>query len=481
MKLFQISSEAKQQGLDNADINNITENSQKVEKGDIFICIKGANIDGHSFAEDALKKGVAAIVVEKDLGLEKQILVSDSRAYFAKLASNYYGNPTKKLKLIGVTGTNGKTTVVHIIKQLLAKMGEKCGSIGTTGCDTGNKVYESDKDIPTTPPPMQMYRYFREMVENKVKYCVMEVSSQALSQCRLADETFVCSAFTNLTPDHLDWHKTMENYYQAKKALFDMSEFSVVNIGDDYGKRLYDEIKTDKFSVNTKGMGDFYSENVKISITGSSFWLMDRVSKKAFPVISKLLGYFNVDNIMISLAVVRQLGFDLQELIFNIEEIEGEKGRAEIIYNNDFFVVCDFAHSTDSLDKILNTIRTLSEGRVLCLFGAAGERDSTKRPKMGEAVAKYSDYIVVTSDNPRHESPQQIITQVVKGIEDYEIKREYKTFIDRKKAIYHILGQARSGDVVLLAGKGHENYQVIGDDYIPFDEREIVKEYFKNK
>lgn len=481
MKLFQISSEAERQGLANADVNNITENSKDVGENDIFVCVKGMNFDGHEFAKTAIQKGAIAVVVEKDLGLENQIIADNSRAYLSKLASNFYGNPTKKLKLIGITGTNGKTTIAYLVKQLLRKMGKNCGSIGTTGCDTGKKIYESNKDIPTTPPPMELYKYFHEMVKNGVEYCVMEVSSQALSQFRLADENFVCSAFTNLTPDHLNWHGDMESYYQAKKMLFSMSDFAVINVGDDYGKRLSDEIDISSLTYNSKGMGDFYSENVKINIGGSSFWLMDKMTKKAFPVITKLIGYFNIENIMATLGIVSHLGFNLQNLIFEIEEMSGEKGRAEVIHDDGFYVICDFAHSADSLEKILFTLRRLAEGRVLCLFGAAGERDSTKRPTMGEVVSKFADYIVVTSDNPRHEDPQKIIDEVVVGIENSEKDRPYTTFVERKEAILHILDYAKDGDVVLLAGKGHENYQVIGDEYQPFDEHKIVEEYFQNK
>lgn len=476
MTLFDILPQCKQLGFNNAEVNGVTDNSRKLKKGDIFVCVKGAGFDGHNVAQEMLDKGASAVVCERNLGLKQQILVENTRAYFSLLASRFYGEPTKKLKMLAVTGTNGKTTIVNLVKYILKGLGHKTGSIGTVGYDVGDKVYEAHL---TTPLADDLYRMFSEMVENGCEYCVMEASSQALSQFRIANENFVCSAFTNLTQDHLDYHGTMENYFLAKKSLFDMTKTAVINVDDDYGKRLANQLDIPVITYSISETADFYATDIESKSGGISFNLVDDIASKSYPVAFKMPGLFNVGNSIAALLMCKNLGLDIQQCIKILETCTGVKGRSEVIYDGLFTVICDYAHTEDALLKILTSVRQFTKGRLLLLFGAAGERDSVKRPLMGECAATHADYLVVTSDNPRFENPELIIEQVLQGVKKHNTP--YKSFVDRLEAIKHILSVAEKDDVVLLAGKGHETYQVIGDEYQDFDEHKIVSAIMNDK
>jgi UDP-N-acetylmuramoyl-L-alanyl-D-glutamate--2,6-diaminopimelate ligase len=426
------------------------------------VAIKGANFDGEAAAADMLEKGAAAVIIERRRGDCPQspadsdpryIIVENARFEFAKAASEFYGNPTGKLKLIAVTGTNGKTTVATLIKTIIESNGHKCGFIGTTEYDTCGKKYES---VFSTPRQDELYRLFAEMVENGAEFCVMEASSQALDQYRIAGESFEVGIFTNLTQDHLDWHKTMENYYQAKKRLFTMCKTALICVDDEWGKKLSTELehlgdKNFSYSINDKA-----SYNFKCNMPGE----------------------FNIANSIAAIKACGIIGFDLAKCCEIIESVKGVRGRCEVIYDGDFSVICDYAHTEDALEKILTCVRQsmidgeFTEGRIICLFGAAGERDSEKRPLMGAVAAKYADFLVITSDNPRFEDQQKIIDEVEAGCSD----APRKTFTDRRDAIAYAISIAEKGDVILLAGKGHETCQVIGDVNEPFDERKIVNE-----
>ncbi len=475
MRLYDISAEAERQGVSDCDVTGITDNTGKMLEGNIFVCIEGKNFDGHSAAAEMLEKGAAAVVVSHDLGLERQIVVSDTRAYFAALASAYYGHPTKRLKLLAVTGTNGKSTIAGIVSQMLGIMGHKCGCIGTVGYDVCGKVYEAHL---TTPAPMDLYRYFAEMVENGAEYCIMEASSQALSQRRFAQERFECGIFTNLTQDHLDWHGTMENYYKAKKLLFGMTERAVINTDDRYGERLAKEIKGAK-TCSVTGLGDYFAMNIKLSDSCVKYWISSTTEEKSYPVTFGMPGKFNVANSLAAIAACVEIGFPFEECVKAAAECVGTTGRSEVIYSGEFTVMSDYAHTPDALEKILLSVKSFARKRIICLFGAAGERDATKRRAMGKIVARYADYAVVTSDNPRFEDPDEIIKQVMSGFGSGDITSVPIT--DRREAIAHALAEAESGDIVLLCGKGHETYQVIGDDYTDFDERKIVAEIMAEK
>ena len=474
MRLYDISEEAREQGVPDVEINSVTDDTRELKQGDIFVCIEGEKFDGHSKAAEMLEKGAAAVVVSHDLGLPRQIIVPNTRKYFAQLASAYYGNPTKKLKLVAATGTNGKSTIINVIKFMLNEMGHKAGSIGTIGYDVCGKVYEAHL---TTPRQMDLYRYFAEMAENGAEYCIMEASSQALAQYRICSEQFECAVFTNLTQDHLDYHGTMENYYRAKKMLFDMSKCAVVNIDGEYGKRLAGELEIPVYTYSTEEKGDYFSTGIQSRNSGISYWLSSKADEKSFRIDFKMPGRFNVANSMAAVAVCERLGFDINRCVEAVQKCTGVKGRSEVIYDGDFTVICDYAHTEDALRKILTTIKSFATHRIICLFGAAGERDDTKRKAMGETVAQLADYAVVTSDNPRFEDPVKIIDQVMEGILPYDIP--YSIYVDRLDAIKFALSEAKKGDIVALCGKGHETYQVIGDNYMDFDEHKIVAEIMK--
>ena len=479
MRLFDIVQPGERCGISDTEIGTVTDDTRKVGKGDIFIAITGRNFDGHSACAEMLEKGAAAVVVERDMGLAQQIVVKNSREYYSILASRYYGNPTKSLKMIAATGTNGKTTTANIIQHILNSTGHKCGYIGTSGYDVCGRVYEAHL---TTPYQMDLYRYFREMADNGAEYCVMEASSQALSQHRFTGEHFVCGIFTNLTQDHLDWHCTMENYYKAKRSLFKCCEYGVINTGDKWGKRLYDELYTAKsgiklVSVRSDDLADFFSVNIKLKAGGVSYWLSSAQDEKSYPVSFAMPGRFNVENSLCAAAACRCAGIDIGEVTKALSTVKGVCGRSEVLYDGKFTVICDYAHTEDGLRKILSTLREFVKNRLIVVFGAAGERDAGKRKAMGECVAEYADIAVVTSDNPRFEDPQTIIDMVLEGFED---KSGVKAVVDRYEAIKTAVDMAEEGDVIALCGKGHENYQVIGDNYMEFSEHEIIKTLTEN-
>lgn len=476
MRLYDILPQAKEQNIPDCEITSVTDNTAEIKAGCIFFCIQGEHFDGHNAAEDALNSGAAVVVCQKDMNLKSQVLVPDTRKAFSKAASAFYGNPSKKLKLIGVTGTNGKSTITEMIRFILNANQKPCGSIGTIGYDVLGKVYEAHL---TTPKATDFYRYLSEMAENGAEYCVMEASSLALAQNRFDEEVFEVGIFANLTQDHLDWHKTMEAYFQAKKRLFTMTKKAVVNLDDSYGKRLFSELTIPKISTSMENPADYYSINIKSNNAGVSYWLSSTQAEKSYPLTCKIPGLHNVMNSMQAIACCVELGVPLGDCVKALSECPGVRGRCEVIWDGDFTVLSDYAHTQDALEKILNTVRGFAKKRIICLFGAAGERDAEKRKPMGDTVGKLADYAVVTSDNPRFEDPKAIIDQVVIGIEKHGTP--YSTFVDRKEAIEFALSEAQSGDIVLLCGKGHETYQVIGDEYQDFCEREIVQQILNGK
>ncbi|NMA80292.1 MAG: UDP-N-acetylmuramoyl-L-alanyl-D-glutamate--2,6-diaminopimelate ligase [Clostridiales bacterium] len=463
----------------------IVSNSNELVDGCVFVCIKGMRFDGHTKAEEAIKMGALAVVVERDLGIDRQIIVENTREALSILASNFYGKPGSKLKLIGVTGTNGKTTTTTIIKHILEHCGYKVGQVSTIEHDTGDEIIPA---VNGTPEPLELQMLLAKMVENGCEYAVMEPSSQALEQRRVHGEHFIASGFTNFTQDHLDYHGNMENYFLAKRMLCDISDFTIVNFDDDAGRRLLkdDGIRTFSFSTNEKyglnasangessGEIDFIGDNIKISSDGGSYWIC--FEEKSYPVRFSLLGEYNVANTLLAAAICYKIGMPIRKIIDAIATCKGVKGRSEVIpTGRDFTVICDYAHTPDGLENILPSVREYARGRVICLFGCGGNRDRTKRPQMGRAAALNADHLIITSDNPRDEDPQAIIEDILTGIKDIDIPHDI--VVDRKEAIYHSLRIARDGDVIVLAGKGHEDYLILEDDlHIHFDEREIVRD-----
>lgn len=464
-----------------ARVSGVTSDSREVERDFVFVCIKGERFDGHDKAAEMLEKGAAAVVTEEKLGLEREINVLDTRVFYPEILNVFYGFPTRNFKLCAVTGTNGKTTIANLCAGITRELGHKTGVIGTLGIDTGEGLEYSHDGPPTVPEPRKLYESFAEMAKNKVEYCFVEASSQALAQHRFAETGFNVGVFTNLTRDHLDYHKTMDNYFAAKRMLFDMCEAAVVNIDDEYGRWVAEycgEKGVPVKTVSVDGEADLYTEFVKLGYCGSEFILTDRAARKSYPVRFALAGKYNVMNAIEAAAAVSLTGIPLDEALEALGRIKGVAGRLETLYKGDFTVIRDYAHTDDGLEKLLGTLKPLTERRLITVFGAAGERDAGKRPDMGRAAAKYSDVLIVTTDSPRHEDPQQTIDDVVKGIPNGMAHEE---FTDRRAAVIRALDIAEKGDVVALCGKGHEDYQAIGDTYFRFDEREIVEEYFKKK
>lgn len=454
--------------LKGIEIENIISNSKlECDEKTVFVCIKGATFDGHSVAEDMLKKGCAVVVCERDLGVERQIVVSDTRLCLSMLYANFYGNPQNKMKLVGVTGTNGKTTITTVIKRLFDKMGIKAGLIGTCQNEIGDKVIHTSR---TTPEPNEFYALLAQMQKEGCEYVVMEVSSQGLAQKRIGAPLFEVAAFTNLTQDHLDVHGDFESYYNAKKLLFSMCKKAVINIDDSYSKRFISEISCEADTFSIVGEADIAAKDITLMPHGSEFKVS--VFGKEYSASFKIAGDYNVSNCCAIIAVMNALGFDTKSVIKNIADCSGVRGRCESIpTGRGFSVICDYAHTPDAIENILSSVKKYASGRVICLFGCGGNRDKTKRPLMAKAAQKYSDFIIVTSDNPRNEDPQDIINDILTGVEG----ENYITICDRHEAICWAVKNARADDIIVMVGKGHEDYQELeGGRKIHFDEREEV-------
>ncbi|MBR6967176.1 MAG: UDP-N-acetylmuramoyl-L-alanyl-D-glutamate--2,6-diaminopimelate ligase [Ruminococcus sp.] len=461
--------------IGDAEISSVTDDTRKVTEGSLFVCVKGGSFDGHTAAAEMLEKGAAAVVCERDLGLgDRQILTKNSRKLYGQICSAWFGHPERRMKLIGVTGTNGKTTITNVIKHILMKNGHKTGLVGTIQNEIGDEILHTDN---TTPMAYDFMELLAKMVDAGCEYVVMEVSSFGLCQYRIGASWFDAAVFTNLTQDHLDYHKDMEEYYQAKKMLFDICDSAIINVDDDYGRRLFGEIGCKKQSFSVKENADFYADGIKIKSTGSSFWFCN--GDKSHLIKTKIPGFFNVSNITAAIAACLEAGLAIDSIIPAVEEYEGVKGRCEVIpTGRDFTVICDYAHTPDAVENILKSVREYTENRLICLFGCGGNRDAAKRPKMAQAAAKYADKLIVTSDNPRNEAPEAIIDDILAGLEGGSA--DYDVVVDRKEAIFHALKIAEKGDIIVLAGKGHEDYQILaGMEHIHFDEREIVAEGLK--
>ena len=474
MKLSSLLKGVKTQDVyEERDVERVTDKDNENLKNALFICVDGNRCDGHSLAESVIEKGAVAVVTNRDLNIPQQIIVEDTRSAFAIIASNFYDNPSSKLKIIGITGTNGKTSTSFFIKNILDFLGEKCGLIGTVKNCWGNAETES---VLTTPEPMELHRIFDEMVQSGCEYCVMEVSSQALSQKRVDGIKFCASALTNITPEHLDYHGSMKDYIDAKLEIFKKSEFACLNIDDEIVKENIDRIHCEKVKYSTvSDKADYTAKNIICNEKGIRYEFVgiDCISR----IQSDLYGKFTVYNTLCAASILLKLGFDIEKISEAIRELKSVKGRAEVVHiPKKFTVIIDYAHTPDGLSNILWSVREITEGKVIIVFGCGGDRDKSKRAEMGRIAGELSNYAVVTSDNPRTENPLLIINDILYGME--KSKAKIAVIENRRQAIEFALGKARKGDTVLLAGKGHETYQIIGNDKIHFDEREIIKEYF---
>lgn len=457
----------------NIEITGITCNSKQVKKGYAFVCLKGAASDGHKFASDAVKAGATVIFAEHDTGEKNQIIVNDTHECYFRLSSKWFDEPAKKLKLIGVTGTNGKTSVTYMLKAILEKAGYSVGLIGTIHNMIKDTVIETHN---TTPDAFTLNSLFAEMVEKGCEYAVMEVSSHALDQKRICDVTFEEALFTNLTQDHLDYHKTMENYLLAKKKLFKMCKKAILNSDDAYYKQMVSGLDCPVITYSSSNDSDYSAKGINYHPAGVEYEL---VTKGLINHISvNTGGRFTVYNSLCAIVAAIELGIPVKTAADAISELHGVKGRAEVVPTGTVYtVIIDYAHTPDGLKNILSTFRECKKNRLIVVFGCGGDRDKTKRPIMGNVAVHNADYVIVTSDNPRTEDPEAIINDILEGIKG--IHTPYKVIVNRKEAIKYALSIARKDDIIVLAGKGHETYQILNSGTIHFDEREVVSEALK--
>ncbi|MDF2685496.1 MAG: UDP-N-acetylmuramoyl-L-alanyl-D-glutamate--2,6-diaminopimelate ligase [Clostridia bacterium] len=459
---------------DDIKIENICNSLNDVTKNSVFIAIKGLHFDGHSLIYKAIIKGASVIVTEYPIDEIKtvNVVVSDTRLAYAIICANYFDNPAKKLILTGVTGTNGKTTTVYMLEHILSEAGYKTGIIGTIETVLDKK---SEKSSYTTPEPRLMHSLLSRMANVGCTHTVMEVSSHSLEQKRVYGLNFKLGIFTNLSIDHLDYHGTMENYKNAKIKLFKQSEICLANMDSDFnedfinypGAFTYSVLKEADFkAVDIIGIVGNTSE-----IQGVKYTCITKNGK--YNITTQIPGMFSVYNSLAAFSAACLLGIDPNMAAISLSTFKGVKGRMEYIKTNKpFNVLIDFAHTPDGLSNLLQTIRPLTPGRIILVFGCGGDRDKSKRPIMGKIAELHSDFTVITSDNPRSENPSDIINDIVKGLTKNE---NYITITDRTEAIKYALEIAKEGDTVVLAGKGHEEYQIFKDKTISYNERDIIK------
>lgn len=469
------------------EITGISYNSNTTKSGDIFACLVGEHSDGHNYFKSAVESGARAFFVEKPLDTHlPQVVVKSTRRQIADIANKFYNSPSKSLNLIGVTGTNGKTTVTHLVQKILGgkykdESDERCALIGTLGYKLSvDDDYKEAKH--TTPQAPELQSLLSRIVKQDIKNVVMEVSSHALEQNRVGGCVFKGAALTNLTQDHLDYHITMDNYFDSKAILFKSlkeGDFAVINADDKYAQRFLDVIPNG-VKVLTYGIeneADIMAKNIEFSLTGANF-ICETKTFGAKEVKLQMNGMFSVYNVLAAISIGLALGCKLEKCISPLESTKGVAGRFEIVAKNPLVIV-DYAHTPDGLENILMAAKQIKakESKLICLFGCGGDRDATKRPKMGEIAQRLSDKIVITSDNPRSEDPQQIITDVLTGLKSINAQ---KVFVepDRKKAIELLKNICDKKDVVVIAGKGHEDYQILKDKTIHFDDREEARKVF---
>ncbi len=465
-------------GKKNIDIKKIENDSRLVEKGDMFIAEKGYTVDGHEYIEDAISNGAIAVVTEKEI-LDHDITwiqVENSVEAMAKFSSNFYQRPWEKMNMIGITGTNGKTSTSYFLKSIFDQSSKKTGIIGTNGALVGDEHININN---TTPNSLTTHRLLDHMYKEGVDKCIMEVSSHALDLERVKYMEFDTGLFTNISKDHLDYHGTMENYFRAKAKLFEKTKkYNIINIDDPYGKKILAEIKSKvpTITYGIKERADIRATNIE---HGLSFIKFDLNFKEDMVRIKiNTPGEFSVYNALAAASLAYASNIELGQVKKGLESLKGVRGRFELVPTaRDYNVIIDFAHTADGLEKVLRVIDEFAKGRKIVLFGAGGNRDKTKRPEMGETVAKHADLSIVTSDNPRDEDPEMIIDDVLKGTK--LSGGEFVKIVDRKEAIIYALENAEKNDIILLAGKGHELYTMIKGEKIPFDERQIVLDYLK--
>lgn len=467
------------------EVSRVAFDSREVTPNSLFVAIMGFTVDGHHYIRKAIDMGATTIIVEKDIVIEEDITilkVADSRKALARVSANFYDNPTDKLNLIGITGTNGKTSTTYFIKSIFEQANKSIGLIGTIGTMINNEV---KKNKNTTPESLHLQQTFSEMVDFETNNCIMEVSSHALSLKRVAYSSFDTAIFTNLTPDHLELHHTMEDYFLAKAELFQMAkEYNVVNVDDEYGRKLVNKIRYFDTKLVTYGVvleSDIYASDIHYGADFTRYLV--HTPKGSIEVQVNIPGEIYVYNSLAAIACAYCNNISLEDIQKGINSLEGIKGRLEVVYQDeDVKIVVDFAHTEDGLEKALTTLKPHAKGRMLLVFGvyaAPDEQGRDKRLAMGKVAAKYADIAIVTSDNPKDQDPNAIIAEIVEAIE--EDNGSYEVFVDRKAAIERVIELSDKGDIILIAGKGHETSQIIGEEEIPFNEVEIALNAIRTK
>src|SRR4051794_37807870 len=455
-------------GAPGVEIRSLAYAAGDVASGSLFFCVRGFRADGHDFAPDAIARGAVALVVERELGLGvPEVLVPDVRAAMGPIAARFYGDPTRELRVAGITGTNGKTTTAFLTRSILERVGTQCGLIGTVKYVIGGSEAEATR---TSPEAVDLQRSFRAMLDAGDGACAMEVSSHALELRRAAGIEWACRVFTNLTQDHLDFHKTMEDYFLAKRRLFVEGQGpSLVNVDDPYGRRLAEQVEAITYSV--EGDADIRATGVEFDASGSRFDV--QTADGSAHVRIRLPGLFNISNALAAIGATSAIGVDLADAAAALADAERVPGRLEPVdEGQDFAVLVDYAHTPDSLENVLRAARELTTGTLHVVFGAGGDRDREKRPLMGAAAVRNADRVIVTSDNPRSEEPGSIVDQILEGTGPH-VEHD----VDRRKAIVMAIEAAAPGDVVVIAGKGHEQGQEFEDGRKePFDDVTVARE-----
>ena len=460
-------------------VENIAYDSRRVQRHTMFVALRGEKTDGHQFIGQAIDKGASVIVAEREQKDPRVtcLVVENTRTALADFSATFYGHPARKLKLAAVTGTNGKTTTTFLIKHICENAGLRCGLVGTVRYEIGERVLPA---IRTTPESLDLQELLAQIASAGCKAAAMEASSHALAQDRTRGLEWDVAVFTNLTQDHLDFHGTMDNYFEAKAKLFaalatqkrKREPFAIVNIDDRYGRQLLDKIDK-RVAVVTYGMGtraDFRASNYRAEFSGTSYQL--DAHGKSYLVRLPLIGRFNVGNSVAALGAANALGINLRNAVLSLAKAPQVPGRLELVpARRQFQVFVDYAHTPDALGNVLRTLRELEPQRLIAVFGCGGDRDRQKRPLMAEMADRLADYSIITSDNPRKEDPNAIVSEIEKGFRS----NHYEKIVDRTEAINRAVALARRRDIVLIAGKGHETYQEFGDHTVPFDDIQVAR------
>ncbi|MDO9464470.1 MAG: UDP-N-acetylmuramoyl-L-alanyl-D-glutamate--2,6-diaminopimelate ligase [bacterium] len=474
-------------GKKDIEINGIASDSNNVKSGFIFISIKGLKADGHNFINDAISRGAAALIVEKDVEVLEDITimrVPDTKKILPVIADTFYNYPSNRMSIIGVTGTNGKTTTTYFIDQIFRKAGHKTGIIGTINYQIGDRIIPA---VNTTPDPIQLRALLNQMLEVNTEIAVMEVSSHAIAQRRIAGIEFDTCIFTNLTPEHLDYHETFGKYQDTKLQLFEQmgksskkntAKKAIINIDDPVSRRFFDVCQVDIITYGLNTNASVYATDIRSTLNGSCFKL--RIGSESIEVKINLTGKYNIYNALAATSAALAFGLSLDEIKSGLESLKSVPGRFEKITTDaGFCIIVDYAHTPDGMKQVLSTARDLTPNRIITVFGCGGDRDRLKRPQMGRISSELSDYTIITSDNPRTEDPMKIIEEIIQGIKDTS-SSALEIIPDRKSAIRRAIELAKENDLVMILGKGHETYQVLKDTVVPFDDRQVAKKYLLN-